>query len=77
METVHGETSVESYLVARPPAGILTHQWHVWTTDSWRLRRPLFECVASPEVLRESSRGRPGNDPLAAGGVGQVCLEKM
>ncbi|HSY19041.1 MAG TPA: type II toxin-antitoxin system VapC family toxin [Candidatus Acidoferrales bacterium] len=59
MESVYIETSVVSYLVARPPARTLAHQWHVWTKDWWRLRRPLFECVISVEVLREAAAGDP------------------
>ena len=59
METVYIETSVVSYLVARPPADTLAHQWHAWTKDWWRLRRPGFECVTSAEVLREAAAGDP------------------
>ena len=57
MESVYIETSVVSYLVARPPARTVSHQWHVWTKDWWRLRRPYFECVISAEVLREAAAG--------------------
>jgi hypothetical protein len=59
MESVYIETSVVSYLVARPPARTLAHQWHVWTADWWRLRRPYFDCVISAEVLREAAAGDP------------------
>ena len=59
METVYIETSVVSYLVARPPADTLAHQWHVWTKDWRRLRRPGFECVISAEVSREAAAGDP------------------
>jgi predicted nucleic acid-binding protein len=59
MESVYIETSVVSYLVAHPPARTLAHQWHVWTKDWWRLRRPYFECVISAEVLREAAAGDP------------------
>jgi hypothetical protein len=37
----------------------VAHQWHVWTKDWWRLRRPFFECVISAEVLREAAAGDP------------------
>ncbi len=57
MESVYIETSVVSYLVARPLARTVAHQWHVWTKDWWRLRRPFFECVISEEVLREAAAG--------------------
>ena len=59
MESVYLETSVVSYLVARPPARTLAQQWHAWTEDWWRLRRPVFECVISAEVLREAAAGDP------------------
>lgn len=59
MESVYLETSVVSYLVARPPVGTLAQQWHVWTQDWWRLRQPRFECVVSAEVLREAAAGTP------------------
>lgn len=59
MESVCNETSVVSYLVARPPARTVAQQWHVWTKDWWRLRRPYFECVISEEVLREAAAGDP------------------
>jgi hypothetical protein len=59
MESVYIETSVVSYLVARPSARTVAHQWHVWTKDWWRLRRPYFECVISAEVLREAAAGDP------------------
>jgi hypothetical protein len=57
MESVYIETSVVSYLVVRPSARTLAQQWHVWTKDWWRLRRPFFECVISAEVLREAAAG--------------------
>ena len=59
MESVYIGTSVVSYLVARPPARTVSRQWHVWTKDWWRLRRPFFECVISAEVLREAAAGDP------------------
>src|SRR6266404_3146102 len=59
MESVYIETTIVSYLVARPAAGTLAHQWHVWTEDWWRFRRPGFECVISAEVLREAAEGDP------------------
>ena len=48
-----------SYLVARPRPETVAHQWHIWTKDWWRLRRPFFECVISAVVLREAAAGDP------------------
>jgi hypothetical protein len=60
MESVYIDTAVVSFLVARPPAGTMAHQWHVWTEDWWRLRLRFFECSISGEVLREAAEGDPG-----------------
>jgi hypothetical protein len=57
METVYIETTIVSYLVARTKEKTLARQWQVWTDDWWRLRKPFFECVTSPEVLREAAEG--------------------
>src|ERR1039457_7064594 len=59
MESVYIETSVVGYLVARPPARTVAHQWRVWTKDWWRLRRPFFECVISAEGLPAAAAGDP------------------
>ena len=69
MDSVYIETSVVSYLVARPPARTVAHQWHVWTEDWWRLRRPLFECVISEEVLREAAALRTRLPRYELGGI--------
>ncbi len=59
MESVYIDTAVVSFLVARPPAGTMAHQWHVWTEDWWRRRLPYFECSISGEVLLEAAEGDP------------------
>ena len=77
MESVYIETSVVSYLVARPLARTVSHQWHVWTKDWWRLRRPHFECVISAEVLREAETLVLKDEPLTkrVSSVGQVMFK--
>ncbi|HZV35808.1 MAG TPA: type II toxin-antitoxin system VapC family toxin [Verrucomicrobiae bacterium] len=57
MESVYIETSVVSYLVARTKENTLAREWQKLTADWWRLRRPRFECVTSPEVLKEAAVG--------------------
>jgi predicted nucleic acid-binding protein len=63
MDSVYIETTVVSYLTARTKPGTLSDQWRLWTEDLWRLRRPVFRCFISGEVLREAARG----DSEAAG----------
>ena len=43
METIYIETTVVSYPVVRPPTRTVSHQWHVWTKDWWRLRRSQWQ----------------------------------
>ena len=74
MEIVYIETSDVSYLVARPPVGTLAHQWHLWTEDWWRLRRPIFECVISPEVLPEAAEGDPEMSRLRLKALSSLTL---
>jgi hypothetical protein len=57
METVYIETTIASFLVARTKENTLSRQWQIWTKDWWQLRRSYFECVTSPEVLREAADG--------------------
>ncbi|MBN2494845.1 MAG: type II toxin-antitoxin system VapC family toxin [Deltaproteobacteria bacterium] len=57
--TVYIETSVISYLAARPSRDLITaanqQLTHVW----WRVRRPSFEVFASHLVVDEASAGDP------------------
>ena len=76
MESVYIETTIVSYLVAKPPAGTLAHQWHVWKEDWWRLRRPGFECVISPEVLREAAEGDPDMSRLRLAALSSLTVAR-
>jgi predicted nucleic acid-binding protein len=60
---VYIETSVISYLVARPSQNLLTAAWQDVTHKWWDSRRLQFELFTSELVLAETSRG----DPDAAG----------
>lgn len=57
METVYIETTIVSYLVANPSRDLLTAGEQQATRDWWNLRRPLFRCVTSEEVVAEAARG--------------------
>jgi len=57
METVYIETSVVSFLVSSPSRHVETAWRQKLTRDWWRLRRPLFHCVASDAVLEEAREG--------------------
>ena len=59
---VYVETSVISYLAARPSRDLITAARQQLTHDWWRLRRPQFEVYISQLVLDEAA----GGDPEAA-----------
>ena len=60
MKTVYIETSVVSYLTARPSRDVVAaahqHVTHLW----WNTRRPLFQSFISEIVEGEASAGDPG-----------------
>jgi hypothetical protein len=56
---VYIETSVVSYLVARPSRNLLAVAWQEVTREWWDTQRPRFELFTSELVLAEASRGNP------------------
>jgi predicted nucleic acid-binding protein len=56
---VYVETSVISYLAARPSREIITAGHQQTTHDWWTSERSNFAVYASPLVLREASAGDP------------------
>jgi|SRR5882724_3575260 len=57
MPRLYLETSVVSYLTARPSSDIITAARQLITTRWWSLRRTHFELVTSELVLEEAARG--------------------
>ena len=57
MESVYIETSVVSYLVARPNREPVTAWRQQLTSEWWVERRGLFVCVISQEVIAEALEG--------------------
>ncbi|MEI6147525.1 MAG: type II toxin-antitoxin system VapC family toxin [bacterium] len=62
MKTVYVETSILSYLTARPSRDLLAAAHQQVTRDWWEVRRARFEVFISPLVEQEARRG----DPAAA-----------
>jgi hypothetical protein len=62
MESVYLETTVVSYLAARPSRDLLVAAHQQATHDWWRTRRQTLECYVSQVVLDEVG----GGDPTAA-----------
>ncbi len=66
---IYVETSVISYLTARPSSNVMLLARQQFTRELWDLQPDRFQVWLSPLVLDEASQG----DPLAAATRLQVC----
>jgi predicted nucleic acid-binding protein len=57
MKTVYIETSIVSYLTARPSDSLLTSAWQKASIDWWETQRDRFKLYTSQLVLDEASQG--------------------
>jgi len=57
MKTVYIETSIVSYLTARPARDLLAAAWQNATTRWWDTQRRQFELFTSQLVIEEASLG--------------------
>ncbi len=55
--TVYIETSVISYLTAKPSRDLIVAGHQQITAEWWEQVRPQVECFVSPFVIQEVSRG--------------------
>jgi hypothetical protein len=58
-KTVYIETSIVSYLTARPTRDLLVAAWQKATLDWWDTRRDRFDLYTSEITLEEAGRGNP------------------
>ena len=56
-KTVYIETSVVSYLMARPTADLLAAAWQKVTLDWWETQRNRFDLYTSAVTVQEAGRG--------------------
>jgi predicted nucleic acid-binding protein len=56
-KTVYVETSIVSYLAARPSRDVMAAAWQQLTTQWWDVARPMYELFTSELVFTEASRG--------------------
>ena len=61
-ETVYLETSIISYLTARPSSDLMAAAWQKATVDWWDTQRSRFDLYVSDVVLEEAG----GGDSVAA-----------
>jgi predicted nucleic acid-binding protein len=57
LKTIYIETSVISYLTARPSDNLLASAWQKATVDWWETQRGRFSLYTSALVLEEAWRG--------------------
>jgi hypothetical protein len=58
-KTVYIETSIVSYLTARPTNDLLAAAWQKITSDWWNSQRRRFNLYTSSLVIEEAARGNP------------------
>ena len=56
-KTVYIETSIVSYLTARPSSDLLAAAWQKATLDWWDTQRDRFDLYISDIVLDEAGKG--------------------
>jgi hypothetical protein len=59
MKTLYLETSIISYLTAKPSDNLLASAWQKTTSDWWEIQRSRFKLYTSQLVLDEASQGDP------------------
>jgi hypothetical protein len=62
MKTIYIETSIVSYLTAKPSDNLVASAWQKTTIDWWETQRSRFTLYTSQLVIEEASQG----DPAAA-----------
>jgi hypothetical protein len=58
-KTVYLETSIVSYLTARPSTDLLGAAWQAATADWWDAQRKAFDLFVSEIVVEEARQGDP------------------
>ena len=56
-KAVYIETSIVSYLTARPSSNLLAAAWQKATVDWWDTQRGRFDLYVSATVIEEANRG--------------------
>jgi len=56
-KTVYVETSIISYLTARPSSHLVAAAWQKATVDWWETQRSRFDLYVSMTVIEEAKRG--------------------
>lgn len=57
MAKIYIETSIVSYLTARPSSNLIASAWQKETSDWWETQKGRFDLYISEVVIEEASRG--------------------
>ncbi|MES9900562.1 MAG: hypothetical protein ABW148_16270 [Sedimenticola sp.] len=57
MAKIYIETSIVSYLTARPSSNLIAAAWQKETIDWWETQKDRFELYISEVVIEEAGRG--------------------
>ena len=60
MQKIYIETSIISYLTARPSSNLIAAAWQKETLDWWETQRNRFDLYISNIVIEEAGRGDSG-----------------
>lgn len=72
--TVYIETSVVSYLTARPTSDLLTAAWRQITLDWWETQRTRFDLRTSDITVEEAGRGDPAARARRLGALAGILV---
>ena len=73
-KTVYIETSVVSYLTARPTGDLLAAAWQKITVDWWDMQRNRFDLYTSDVTVEEAGRGNPEAGALRLGALSGIPI---
>lgn len=76
-KTVYIETSIVSYLTARPSSDLLAAAWQKATLDWWETQRGRFELCTSNVVIEEALKGDPRGAELRMAALKHIPLLEL
>lgn len=72
--TVYIETSIVSYLTARPSSNLLAAAWQKATLDWWDTQKNRFLLFTSNVVIEEAGKGDPKAAELRVGALADIPM---
>ena len=73
-KTIYIETSVVSFLTARPTGDLLAAAWQKITVDWWDMQRNRFDLYTSDVTVEEAGRGNPEAGALRLGALSGIPI---